>query len=569
MPADLTQALSDTAKVTPFRLGLLVDSLEQPAWVHWSLQRIFAQRLACPALVIVNAGRGDPQQESALGPFARLRRKGRRAAYGLYSRVDRWRFPVADDPLRRADLTPLVERVPKLAVTPRATTYSDYFSDEDVDRILESKLDLALRLGFRILRGRALGIARLGVWSYHHGDNRVNRGGPPGFWEVVEAHPTTGAVLQVLSESLDNGRVLARTWAHTEPYSVSRNRARLYWHAAPLLERALRDANEAGALVDNHADDARLAAYSERLYVAPSNADMLRVGGRLLRRATRRVVDKYLRDEQWCLAYRRAPNEGVPDLSPYRFRTIIPPNDRFWADPFPARHEGRDWIFFEELIARTGRGRISVLEIGPQGIVGEPVTVLEPSHHLSYPFVFRHDDAWYLMPESREKRRIDVYRATSFPFEWTLDRTMLEGVDAIDPTLAYIGNRWWLFANVAEEHRSSWIELHAFYGDSPFGPWTPHRRNPIVADVRRARPAGKLFQLQETWYRPSQDCSLGYGAAINIQRIDRLDPDGYAESSLSRIEPRWRPNLVGTHTINAGEDLTVMDVRRGRWRWQR
>ena len=47
-----------------------------------------------------------------------------------------------------------------------------------------------------------------GVWSYHHGDNRVNRGGPAGFWEVFEQWDVTGSILQVLSEELDAGKTL-------------------------------------------------------------------------------------------------------------------------------------------------------------------------------------------------------------------------------------------------------------------------------------------------------------------------------------------------------------------------
>ncbi|HJU72197.1 MAG TPA: hypothetical protein VJ717_00515, partial [Gemmatimonadaceae bacterium] len=187
MPADSAPITNQTA--APLRLGLLVDTLAQPRWVLWALSRVFEQGLAVPALVIVNAAGSSPaERANQQGTLARLRAKRGSLAYGLYSRIDRWRFPVADDPLAREDLTPLIGDAPRLVVSPRSTTYSDYFPDEAVERILDAKLDLALRLGFRILRGRALGIARLGVWSYHHGDNRVNRGGPPGFWEVVEGH---------------------------------------------------------------------------------------------------------------------------------------------------------------------------------------------------------------------------------------------------------------------------------------------------------------------------------------------------------------------------------------------
>ncbi len=522
------------------------------------------------ALLVVN-GLAGPRSDNADRIGSRLARwiaKRRAAGHALYSRLDRIGFPVEDDPLAREDLSALVQHVPRLIVVGRRTAHSDYLADDDVERILGADLDVALRLGFRILRGRALSIARLGVWSYHHGDNRVNRGGPPGFWEVAQGNATTGAVVAA-ARRVTRRRSRARAYlVHTQMFSVNRNRAHLYWHAAPLLERALRDIGRSSTPPQCRAADTRLLAYNHRLFVAPTNAQVLRAAGRLASRGARRFVQRYLRDEQWCVACHCAPNDGTPDLTPYRFHTLVPPNDRFWADPFPAHDRGRDWVFIEEFIDRVGRGRISVLELDAKGIVGNgaPTPVLEPPHHLSYPFIFRHNDTWYLMPESRERKQVEVYRASSFPFQWTLDRAMLVGIDAIDPTHAYIDGRWWLFANVAEEHRSSWIELHAFYSDTPFGPWVPHRRNPIVSDVRSARPAGKLFSRNGVWYRPAHS---SYGAAVNIQRIDRLDPDEYVESHVTRLEASWRPNLVGVHTINASETLTVIDVRRRRWRWQR
>ena len=46
--------------------------------------------------------------------------------------------------------------------------------------------------------------------SFHHGDNRVNRGGPSGFWEVLNDIPSSGFIIQKLTEELDGGEVLLR-----------------------------------------------------------------------------------------------------------------------------------------------------------------------------------------------------------------------------------------------------------------------------------------------------------------------------------------------------------------------
>jgi len=109
----------------------------------------------------------------------------------------------------------------------------------------------------------------------------------------------------------------------------------------------------------------------------------------------------------------------------------------------------------------------------------------------------------------------------------------------------------------------AWDELHVFHADSPLGPWTPHPRNPVVSDVRRARPAGRLFRYNGAWYRPAQDCAAGYGAGLAIQRITRLDTERYEEAPVASLTPSWRSGLTGFHTVNAAGGLTVIDVRSG------
>ena len=188
--------------------------------------------------------------------------------------------------------------------------------------------------------------------------------------------------------------------------------------------------------------------------------------------------------------------------------------------------------------------------------------MLDRPYHLSYPFVFSWRGSEFLLPETADVGRVELYRAVRFPFEWTLESMPMEGVPLADCTLAEIDGRWWMFANSAVPGGSFWDELYLFHSTSPLGPWTPHRRNPVVSDVRAARPAGGLFRRGDAWYRPSQDSSGGYGSAINLQRIVRLDEHEYEERAVTQLTPDWRPGLLGTHTVNALGGLSVIDARR-------
>jgi hypothetical protein len=290
----------------------------------------------------------------------------------------------------------------------------------------------------------------------------------------------------------------------------------------------------------------------------------LRLAGRLVRDK----LTKLLWREQWFIGYRvrKPPADGfdTPDLSPYRFKSLLPPRDRFWADPFPVRANDRYYIFFEEWIYGQPRGHISVLEVDEQGRVGEPVPVLQRDYHLSYPFLFEWEGIQYLVPETGENRTVELYRAVSFPDKWDLAGVLLSGVMASDATIVQIEDLWWMFVAIGQQCVATNDELYLFWAVSPLGPWQPHSRNPIKSDVRSARPAGRVFVHEGKFYRPSQDCSTSYGHAIVLNHIEVINPDHYREIEVGRIYPTWLPRLMGTHTINAGAGLTVIDACRKR-----
>jgi hypothetical protein len=220
-------------------------------------------------------------------------------------------------------------------------------------------------------------------------------------------------------------------------------------------------------------------------------------------------------------------------------------------------------LFFEYFSHDARLGSIWVVLVDASGRgVGTPRPVLERDYHLSYPFVFRHGRDVFMIPESAENRTVDLYRARRFPDEWQLEETLFSGLRAVDSTVYEADGRLWLFANIAPEGASLDDDLHLFSGTKVTGPWQPHRANPIVATVRTARPAGRLFRDGQRLIRPSQDCSGSYGGAIVLNRVDVLSTREYRETVIGRVEPTWQPKLSGTHTLNVLDSLEAIDGRR-------
>jgi hypothetical protein len=368
-------------------------------------------------------------------------------------------------------------------------------------------------------------------------------------------------VLQILGSELDNGTVIYRSHAPTDAHSVRRNVENFYRKSAAFVMRKLQDLAEEGPAAldcDPHAETYN--PYTNRLYREPGNVEMAAMALRLGGRAAAHKLRTALYHDQWALACRVHPGSPGPDPGFNRYRTLLPPRDRFWADPFPVAHDDGFYVFMEELPYRRGKGHIALMDLDRKGTPRSVQTVLERDHHLSYPFVFEWQGAHYLIPETGSERRVEVYRASAFPFDWTLQSVLLDGLYAVDATLAEVDGTWWMFANVGVEGGLNYDELCLFHAPTPLGPWTPHRRNPVKSDARCARPAGRLFYWHGDLYRPSQDCSGKYGSAIVINRVTRLTTTEFREEAVSRIDPKWAPGLVGTHTVNSAPGISVVDV---------
>ncbi len=558
------------------RVGILINRLEVQAWVYQMLELIQASDYAAIELVVINA---SPVPESNRTLREKLQNNAGRIGYlAVRSLLDRLHDIIADGTNAvdaadaRVDASALLAGIPSITVNPEQTRFSDYFPDEDVASIRSADLDVIIRIGFRILRGDILHCARAGVWSFHHGDNRVNRGGPAGFWEVMESWPVTGSVLQVLSEDMDNGLVLERTWTRTNINGISDTRSKVLWKSLAFIPRNLRRLHQLGAndfLRNAALENGAPELYSAPLYKQPEN-------GRFFWLLCRKALEKLLKGmasrfytEQWQLLYQFGSELST---TIYRFKAIDSPGRRNWADPTVITHAAEFYIFFEDFIG-DGPGHLSVIKLNPNGEISEPETVLKTDHHLSYPFIFRHEDEYYMVPESMATGNISLYRCTKFPDQWEFHSHLMQDIVASDSTLHFHNGKWWLFTCIAQrEHFSASDELYLFYADDfRSAEWTPHPLNPIVSDVRSARPAGRVLQLMGKLYRPSQISAPSYGYGLNLNEILVMNETEYHEVRVSSATPDWQRDVVGLHTLSYEPGLTVIDARfrKRKWSWLR
>ncbi|MGA2038488.1 MAG: hypothetical protein ABSH42_04360 [Bryobacteraceae bacterium] len=553
----------------PLRIGLLLDSVQLPSCFAEVVDHILQSDFARLELLVLNA---EEQKRAAAPPpqralfrkvsdLLRSRQRRQRLLFELYERWDRRNADANENPHIVVDCSARLEQVASMTVTPIRKRFVHRFPADAIELIREKHLDVLIRFGFNILRGEILTAARCGVWSYHHGDGDYYRGGPSHFWEVYEGNPISGAMLQVLTEELDAGKVLYKgLFATTPGISRMRNCVQPYWGASTFMIQKLRELHQRGwEHVGRTAVCSAPYCGKKKIYSAPSNAEMLRwLGPRLIAGPLRRVVRRPM-TEHWRLAVR--PGAGLidssgpePDLS--GFRWIESPKGRYYADPFMIEERGKSWVFFEDCDYATGRGRITCAEVRKGGIT-DPAPVLERPYHLSYPCVFRAGDAMYMIPETASNGTVELYRCVRFPDRWDLEKTLFRA-QAVDTTLWIDDGSYWFFVTL-QESRGYGTQLWLFHANALTGEWTPHPDSPISTDVRNSRGAGGIFRHAGKLFRPSQDCSRHYGYSFTLNEIVACDRYRYQERPGVTVNPRWAGGLVGTHTYSHAGQFEIID----------
>jgi len=527
------------------RLGLLLDSFELPAWAYESIQRTMEDGHSEFAAVVWNCdGRNL------------IHTPARPSVYSLFQRVDEKLFGRQPNPFALKNAQDLLAGVPTI---PARTEGGHSLRSADLTAIQKFDLDVLVKFGFD---GLQLDAAKYGTWEYYLGDDRIERVGPPGFWESTEHWPETTCALIASGGKFSPRRVLFRSHFVTYPLSPARHCSYFVWAAVPFLARQVRALNEMGEEKFLSAINAFDAGSPPKVkgYDAPSNLAAMRAIGKLGLRLVGEAVRRVFSDDQWMLLFSldKDVTDGLANFIPMK-----PPRGAFWADPHVFRVGGKRSIFIEEFSAAKNKGRISVIEMDARGNWKPPAPILEKDYHLSYPFVFEWDGKIFMVPESRANRTIDLYECAEFPHKWIFKQSLMKNISAVDTTLVRHADKWWMFTALAEvEAAAPNVELFLFYADDLLGEWTPHPRNPIVSDVKRARPAGSFFLRDGKLLRPSQDCSHSYGYGFDLNEVETLTETDYRERRVTSIRPDWDKKILGAHTYAHCDDLTVIDALR-------
>jgi len=529
------------------RLGLLVDEQVSSRWASELIKELQDDPAVELAVVVRCAG---PQLSSS---------PRRSSLFRLWATLDKWIFREEIDPLvqdsRTCDIETITLRCDEANNVKNAAA--------DVARLQAQHLDILVQLASAEWPDGLSDCTKHGIWTFHYAGYTPGESEAALFWDLYDGRLTSEFILTSVNKVR---KVLHRAVVSNDLISWRRNLILDYRRRSQSLRRCISkvsrdgwsdESDEASAHINNDPP--------ERPRRPPISRVMPHFLARWSLRAARRLWVRIAFRERWVVVYSK---DEFPAIEPSqekiarsnRFTSVKVSGNRNCADPFLFERHGKTYIFFEEY-EEGQRGVICCAEFHENGTLGERRQVLIRNYHLSHPFVFEWRGQVYMLPETQDNRTVEIYGAVEFPYRWEPAGVLLNNVSAVDSTIFQHKDKLWLFAAGLDGEGTESNELSLFWANSLFGPWQPHPKNPVVCDVRRARPAGSLFYDQGSLIRPGQDCTACYGYAISLNRVEELSETDYREVPFATILPDWIDGIQATHTFNRLGGITVLDAR--------
>lgn len=433
---------------------------------------------------------------------------------------------------------------------------SEYLDINDVEKIVRQKPDFILRFGFGILKGEILQSATYGIWSFHHDDEQIIRGGPAGFWEIMNKQKANGVLLQQLTEKLDAGRLIEKAFLPVIAHSYQAHYEMIMHESKILLLKAFRKLKFSA----RHFSSLPVISSQAEIYKFPNNLQCIQFWIILFFNKLNFHWDELFRTEFWQVGF---TNEIIftqtdldVSLEKKKVTWFQQKNEKYLADPFLYKHENALQIIAEEYDYKLRKAKLVSWKAAD---FSSKKVALQSTNHVSYPSIILNKGTTFCMPESYQSNSVSIYKFDDFQNEFHLSQTLIRNIKAVDSTLYFDGTLFWMFYTLEGDVNNTYLYLR--YSPSLDSEFIEHPLNPIVCDITSSRPAGNLLMHEGKLFRPTQDCSVTYGWKIHFMEVKLLNTNSYHEVYSHSLDVSQSNDLSGIHTINYQDEKTVFDVK--------
>ena len=426
------------------------------------------------------------------------------------------------------------------------------YKEDTINKIKELNLDIILRGGSGILKGEILKSSKFGIISFHHGDNLSYRGKPSGFWEVKEKNLKSGFTIQILNEKLDDGNVLKRGNFRTQNF-YHLNDILLKERSNQYMKFILSNINKTKKLPTILSS----FPYNKKIYKSPKYYQSINYLLSRIYEKFQGLIYKFFFNDVWHVGFQMS---ALDNINLQNSAILKNPKNCFLADPFIVEEKNENFIFVEEYSFKHKKGIISVYKVSKEK--SERIGVaIEEDFHLSFPFIFKYKNNYFMVPETKAKGEIRLYECEDFPLKWKFKKTIFNSINATDTMIFEHNGIWWMLSTFSNCGRFNDSELHVFYSEE--GPitqnWKGLSQNPVIIDPEFGRNGGIYFDKNKI-FRVAQSFGFNaYGKKISIREIVELDQDNYSEIELKSIQPDFMKNLIGIHHFHSNNKYMVHD----------
>jgi len=229
----------------------------------------------------------------------------------------------------------------------------------------------------------------------------------------------------------------------------------------------------------------------------------------------------------------------------------------FQADPFIIEKEDKLFIFYEAFSFLNSRGVLKCRVLNSNMEETDDIKLQgfdDLKCHLSFPFVFYHDDKLFMIPESSERKEVILFQSTEFPARWEKVKVLLSNVEYTDNVFFTLEGVNYLISTTLDN------EMVIHTASDLFGVWEKIEPSLTLCNYHH-RGAGMPYSNNNKNYILTQECQPGlYGKSIYIKELVKINPSAFEERLVANIDPIINKS-AGIHTFNFSDSYIVYDTK--------
>lgn len=391
--------------------------------------------------------------------------------------------------------------------------------------------------------------------SHHHGDPGRYRGRPAGYYEIMDKRKIMGQVVQIMSNTLDGGKVVAYAETKVIDWSYKKTLENSYKVSWIVLKKAVEELYAKEEEVD------RRMRCLGKIYRLPGNISTIHFVARLALSYARRIYYGIFVEKRWEVIYSKMAKVNCESMLKRIDRLMlmkdvegcVPLENgcKSNADPFA----NGDTIVMEGIREEDYKGAIWAWDTNKKRRAGSIDAKDIGADHLAYPILIKEKGSSFLLTDMGGQKETEL-------IEVELNNLRFKGIHAFaraqlrltDPTVYFHNGRYYMFGNLTGEP----FVLRLWTSESlDFCNYKEHPQSPILVSPVGGRMGGQLIAEGEEIYRFGQDGSRMYGDGLTIHKITELTESSYNEELVARR--RFNTGVYGPHTYSESEHLICCD----------